>query len=150
MKRKIAVEVICFLLAVLFSYAAANKLVDYQKFEVQIGLSPLLTGFRGVIPWIVISIEFVVSILLMIPRFRLYALFGAFCLMTIFTAYIVAILEYSSFVPCSCGGVLERLSWRDHLVFNIAFGVLGLVGIILQAAIDSKRGVNDAIQAQSV
>jgi len=139
MKRKIAIEIICFLFVILFTYAAANKLVDYQKFQVQIGLSPLLTGFGGFIPWMVIGVEFITSIFLLIPRFRLYALFGAFSLMTMFTAYIVAILEFSSFVPCSCGGVLEKLGWTEHLIFNAAFVLLGLVGIVLQASISQNE-----------
>lgn len=121
MKPKIALEIISFLLVLLFTYAAANKLIDYQKFTVQIGLSPLLTGFSGFIPWMVITIEFIISFLLLLPRFRLVALFASFGLMTMFTAYIVAILKFSSFVPCSCGGVLEKLGWTEHLIFNSCF-----------------------------
>lgn len=142
MKKNIIVECICFLLVILFTYAAANKLIDYQKFTVQIGLSPLLTGFRGFIPWMLIGIEFTISIFLLIPRFRLYALFASFSLMTMFTAYIVAILKFSSFVPCSCGGVLERLGWTEHLIFNACFVVLSLVGIVIQADVGHQREEN--------
>lgn len=133
MKRKVAVEVISFLFVVLFTYAAANKLVDYQKFAVQIGLSPLLTSFGDYIPWMVISIEFIISFFLLVPHYRIYALFAAFSLMTMFTAYIASILKYSSFVPCSCGGVLETLGWTEHLIFDACFVVLAVTGIILQA-----------------
>lgn len=132
MKRKIVLEIICFLLVILFTYAAANKLVDYQKFTVQIGLSPLLTGLAGFVPWMVISVELIISVLLLIPRYRLYALFAAFSLMTMFTAYIMAILNFSSFVPCSCGGVLEKLGWTEHLVFNSVFVLLSVIGIVIQ------------------
>lgn len=148
MKKNIIVECICFLLVILFTYAAANKLIDYQKFTVQIGLSPLLTGFRGFIPWMLIGIEFTISIFLLIPRFRLYALFASFSLMTMFTAYIVAILKFSSFVPCSCGGVLERLGWTEHLIFNACFVVLSLVGIIIQADVGHQRQEN-AVSTQN-
>lgn len=149
MKRKVAVEVISFLFVVLFTYAAANKLVDYQKFSVQIGLSPLLTGFQNFIPWMVISIELLVSALLLFPRYRLYALFASFSLMTMFTAYIVAILKFSNFVPCSCGGVLEKLGWTEHLIFNSAFVLLGLTGIILQARISMENQTRTNVQAQN-
>ena len=148
MKRKIALEIICFLFVLLFTYAAANKLIDYQKFRVQIGLSPLLTGFGSFIPWMVIGAEFIVSIFLLIPRFRLHALFASFSLMTVFTAYIVAILEFSSFVPCSCGGVLEKLGWTEHLIFNSAFVALALVGIILQATLDKKADAQTDISTK--
>jgi hypothetical protein len=105
--------------------------MDYQKFSVQIGQSPLLTGFGGSIPWLVISAEILISILLIIPRVRLIALFGCFILMTMFTAYIVAILNFSPYVPCSCGGILEKLGWTEHLIFNCGFIALALLGVIL-------------------
>src|SRR5690606_12191987 len=38
---------------------------------------------------------------------------------------------YSDFIPCSCGGVLEKMGWTEHLVFNISFIVLAFVGILL-------------------
>lgn len=131
MKRKIILEVICFLFVLLFLYAAFTKLLDYQKFTVQVGQSPLLTGFGDTIPWLVISLEILVAGLLMFPRTRLVALFASFSLMTMFTAYIVAILNFSPYVPCSCGGVLEKLGWTEHLIFNGLFMVLGVIGIFL-------------------
>ena len=133
MKRRIAIEIICFLFILLFVYAAANKILDYQKFKIQIGQSPLLTGFGEFLPALVISVELGVSALLAIPRFRIAGLFAAFSLMTMFTAYIVAILNFSSYIPCSCGGVLEHLGWTEHLYFNAAFVILGLAGVILQS-----------------
>lgn len=135
MKRKIILEVICFLFVLLFLYAALTKLLDYQKFTVQVGQSPLLTGFGGTIPWLVISLEILVAGMLMFPHTRLVALFASFSLMTMFTAYIVAILNFSPYVPCSCGGVLEKLGWSEHLIFNGVFVVLSAVGISLHAYI---------------
>jgi len=133
MRRRIAIEVISFLFVLLFLYAALNKLIDYQKFKIQVGQSPLLTGFGDTVPWMVIGVEVIVSVLLIIPKFRLTGFFASFSLMTMFTAYIVAILYFSPYVPCSCGGVLEKLGWTEHLVFNSVFVVLGLTGIVLQA-----------------
>ena len=49
--------------------------------------------------------------------------------MVMFTAYIYLILNYSDFIPCSCGGVLEDLSWTQHLIFNIVFIFLAGVAI---------------------
>jgi hypothetical protein len=131
MRKALAIEIICFLFIVLFLYAAVSKLMDYQKFTVQIGQSPLLTGFGDTIPWMVITAEMLISIMLMFPKVRLIALFGCFNLMTMFTVYIIAIINFSPYVPCSCGGILEKLGWRDHLIFNFFFMVLAVVGIVL-------------------
>lgn len=53
--------------------------------------------------------------------------------MTMFTTYIYVILNYSSFTPCSCGGVLEKMSWTEHLLFNIVFILLSGLAIIVQS-----------------
>lgn len=133
MKRQVVIEIICLLLILLFVYAAVAKLLDFERFKLQVGQSPLLTGFGDYIPWMVIGVEIIVAISLMTPRIRLVGFFGAFSLMTMFTAYIFAILNFSPYVPCSCGGVLEKLGWQDHLVFNLVFVILSLTGITLQA-----------------
>jgi len=133
-KRKIIIEIICFLFILLFVYAAANKIVDYQKFKIQIGQSPLLTGFGDFLPAVVIVTELGVSILLVMPRFRQIGFFAAFSLMTMFTAYVITILNFSPYIPCSCGGVLEKLGWTEHLYFNMAFVGLAFIGIILEEA----------------
>lgn len=136
MKRKNTIEIISFLFVLLFTYAAFVKLFDYQKFTIQVGQSPLLAGFGGVVPWAVIGSELIVSFLFAFPRLRMMALFGALMLMTMFTVYIIAILNFSPYVPCSCGGILEWLGWREHLFFNTAFILLALVGIVLQAKLN--------------
>ena len=130
MARRVIIEIICLLYILLFVYASASKILDYEKFTIQIGQSPLLTGFGSTVPWLVISIEFVTALMLVVQSLRLMALFVAFSLMVMFTAYIYAILHFSPYVPCSCGGVLEKLGWSEHLVFNMIFVVLGLVGIL--------------------
>lgn len=142
MKKTVIIEVICFLFIVLFMYAAIIKLLDYEKFKAQIGQSPLLTAFSGWVVWVVPMIEIVLALLLMTQRFRLMALYGAFNLMIIFTAYIVAILQFSEYVPCSCGGVLTRLGWTEHLIFNMFFVLLGLMGIILVSKQNTKEIVS--------
>jgi hypothetical protein len=53
--------------------------------------------------------------------------------MILFTTYIVIILNFSSFVPCSCGGILEKLGWTAHLIFNVVFIVLGIAAILLKS-----------------
>jgi uncharacterized membrane protein YphA (DoxX/SURF4 family) len=131
MKKQIIIEIISLLLIILFVYSAVNKLMDVEKFQVQIGKSPLLTHISWLVAWCVPFIEIVISILLAIPRFRLTGLFGAFSLMTIFTTYIIIILNFSDHVPCACGGVLEKLGWTEHLIFNIVFMALSLTATIL-------------------
>ena len=131
--KKVALEIICFLFILLFTYAAVTKLMDYQKFTVQIGQSPLLTDFAGVLAWAVPGVELLIAGMLAITRLRLIGLYAAFSLMVMFTAYIIAILQFSDSIPCSCGGVLEAMGWTEHLIFNIGFVLLGFTGIVLHS-----------------
>src|SRR5690606_38662744 len=109
-------------------------LVDYETFENQLGQSPLLSAFAGwVAPGVIVS-ELLVALLLLFERTRLIGLFGFYFLMVLFTTYIIIILNFTDFIPCSCGGVLEQLGWTEHLLFNFGFMGLGVVGVFIQGS----------------
>ena len=123
--------VVSLLFILLFAYAAVSKLVDYENFRVQLGQSPLLTAFAHWVAWAVPTVELIIAGMLIFPRLRLLGLYGCFTLMVMFTAYIVIILNFTDFIPCSCGGVLEDLGWTEHLIFNIVFVALAATAILL-------------------
>lgn len=126
-------DIICLLYILLFVYAAVSKLLDFEDFRVQLGQSPLLSAFAGLISWIVPVLELFIALLIVFKRWRLIGLFAAFSLMVMFTAYIYIILNYSSSVPCSCGGILEKMGWKEHFFFNAVFMVLAAAGILISA-----------------
>ncbi|HWJ91892.1 MAG TPA: MauE/DoxX family redox-associated membrane protein [Flavisolibacter sp.] len=128
---KMIVYAVASLLILLFVYAAVSKLLDYQKFRVQLGQSPLLTNFAFVLAWFVPALEIIIAVLLATDRYRLTALYASFSLMVVFSAYIFFITRFASHVPCSCGGVLEKMSWDQHLIFNIVFVVMAAVAILV-------------------
>jgi len=138
MRRSIAiihtiVSAICFLYVLLFVYAAAAKLLDFENFRVQLAQSPLLSAFAAVVAWAVPISELLIVALLVIPKFRLAGLYLSFFLMVSFTAYIYIILNYSSFIPCSCGGILEKMTWQEHLIFNLIFVLLAAAAIVMES-----------------
>src|ERR1700681_2409945 len=81
--------------------------------------------------WVVPAIEIVISLLLSIPGLQLLGLYASFSLMTMFSAYIVSIIKFSEYISCSCGGVLQKMSWSTHLWFNIIFVILACFAILL-------------------
>jgi uncharacterized membrane protein YphA (DoxX/SURF4 family) len=131
MKKSFLTDIIAALFIFLFIYAAFSKLSDFQQFRVQLGQSPMLTLFAGTVAWCVPAIEILVSLLLFLDSTRLLGLFGSLGLMSMFSVYIFIITRYSKYVPCSCGGILQKMTWNQHLVFNIAFMLLALTGILL-------------------
>lgn len=135
MIKKISIEIICFLLILLFIYAAVSKLLDYDTFRVQLSKSPFITQFAPVIAWALPIGEILVGLALTFKRTRLLGLYASLFLMTMFTAYIYAMLHYSYYIPCSCGGILSKMGWNTHLWFNGGFVVLSIIGIFVQTSL---------------
>ncbi|AUP78279.1 MauE/DoxX family redox-associated membrane protein [Flavivirga eckloniae] len=129
--KNVLIEVICLLYIFLFVYAALSKLVVFDEFKIQIGQSTMLTSFAGIVAWIIPCLEILIALLLLIPRFRLLGMYAAFNLMVMFSVYIFVILNFSDDIPCSCGGVIEKLGWTEHLIFNIVFVILASIGIYI-------------------
>lgn len=131
--KSVFIEGVVFLYVLLFVYAAVSKLLDFENFRLQLGQSPLLSAFALWVSWLVPLIELAIAVLLLIPKFRKTGLKAALSLMVMFTAYIFIILHYSSFVPCSCGGILEKMSWRVHEIFNLVFIILATAAIFVSS-----------------
>jgi uncharacterized membrane protein YphA (DoxX/SURF4 family) len=131
MARKILLEIIRFLLIFLFVYASVIKLIDYHKFVVQVGLSPLLPSPLHTVAWVIPVSELLIAIALLLPSLLKTGLYASLVVMMLFTLYIIGIFTVADHVPCSCGGILENLSWTEHLIFNIGFVLLILWGLRL-------------------
>lgn len=130
--RRFAIFIISLMYILLFVYAAVSKLLDFENFQVQLGQSTLVGFLAGFVSYTVIIAELAIASLLVFPITRRFALYLGYTLMVLFTLYIYFILHYSSNIPCSCGGVIEKLTWDQHLLFNLAFVVLGGTALLLQ------------------
>jgi uncharacterized membrane protein YphA (DoxX/SURF4 family) len=137
-KKIIVVEIISALFVILFVYTGLNKLLDYETFKFQMGRSPYLQNVSGFVAATLPAGELLVVVALILPRTRLAGLYASFFLMCLFTGYITIMLIFSYYLPCSCGGILQALSWRQHLVFNSLFTLLAVVGVLLQNQIRAR------------
>ena len=131
--RKYFVQIVSALLAFLFIYAAFSKAIEFEAFQVQLAQSPLLSAYAGFISYAVLIVEVLVAVLLLFPKTNRQGLYGSVGLMTAFTFYIYLILLFSDFIPCSCGGILEKMGWGEHLIFNIFFLLLAVVALYVHA-----------------
>lgn len=129
--KNVYVLVVSYLFILLFVYAAVSKGIDFENFKVQLGQSPLLNAYAGILVWMVPISEIIIALLLAINPLRKIGLFASMSLMSMFTVYIYLILNFSSYIPCSCGGILEKLDWNEHLYFNLAFVFFALVALVL-------------------
>lgn len=132
MKRNTILEIISAILVFLFIYTAVSKLLDFDKFKYQLSQSPFIGSISWLVVWIIPLAELLISLSLLIRRTRPAALHFSFFIMLLFTGYIFIMLRYSPYLPCSCGGVLSAMSWKQHFIFNLIFTGLSLAGILIQ------------------
>ncbi|MHC5202134.1 MauE/DoxX family redox-associated membrane protein [Myroides sp. LJL119] len=125
------IQFVSYFLVVLFVYASVSKLIVFSEFQIQLTQSPLLSAYAKLISYLVIITELILAVILASKKTRLLGLYLSYGLMLAFSLYIYLILNYSDFVPCSCGGVLENLGWNEHLWFNIIVSCLTIVAAYL-------------------
>ena len=130
MKYSIISQIIVFLLILLFVYTATSKLLDFGQFKVQMYNQTLPHVGVIILIWTLPPFEILTALLLLFQKTRLEGLYLSIFLMVLFTGYIILILlGYFGRVPCSCGGVIKTLGWKNHLLFNLFFLMLSFLGI---------------------
>lgn len=134
-----------YLLIFLFTYTGISKLIDHATFEVALWQSPLTKDYRIIISWLVPVIELITVVLLFLEKYRLMGFFLSLILMTIFTGYITYMILFIPNLPCSCGGILKELSWRNHLLLN---GFI-IASTIISIITFNKQKIFIAINRQS-
>jgi len=133
------VLVIRLLAIFLFSYTAYAKLVDHERFFNGLANVQLIRGMADYIAWLVPLAEIVVAVLLLLPataRWGLYAFAG---LLVLFSGYIISALMWEKTLPCHCGGVIEEMSWTQHLLFNLFFIGLGAIALRLNKQLSKLK-----------
>ena len=124
--------IIRFICLFLFLYTAYAKLVDHERFLKGLSNVHIIIGFGPFISWFVPISEIITSLLLLFPKSARWGLYTFTGLMILFTGYIGSALIWETSLPCHCGGVIEKLSWIQHLWFNLAFIAIAAVGIWLK------------------
>ncbi len=127
------VEFTSYFFILLFCYASISKIMDFENFQIQIAQSPLLSAYAVFITYGILILELLVCFLLISERTRYIGLYGSYILMVLFSIYIYLILNYSEFIPCSCGGILEKMDWNTHLIFNLVCILAAVIAIIFYA-----------------
>jgi putative oxidoreductase len=132
-KRQVMIECISALLILLFLYASLSKFLDFKTFTGEMNNQPLPNSWTPFLVWFIPCTEIAISVALLFEYTRLLGLYASLVLMGLFTVYtVIILLHFFSYVPCSCGGVIKRLTWGQHLVFNLFFVALSVYGITLQ------------------
>lgn len=144
--RSMITEGIALFFVCLLLYTGINKLLDQNMFIEQLSLNPLMYPIAERVAWMLPVSEFIIAIILFLPRTRKLGLVAALLMMIGFTAYVIYIISYNETLPCSCGGMLDFLSWPQHLVFNSVCIAL----LILVLRWSGKRKESDCVHQQKL
>lgn len=133
MKREIIVDSCVALLVLLFSYTAISKSLDYHRFVFQMKQAPvplvkMIAPFLG---WILSLAEGLVVLALLLIRYRLKGLYAALILLLVFEIYITGMLLSGLDLPCTCGGIISKLSWKQHLIFNALLIIITIIPLVI-------------------
>lgn len=123
-------ELICLILSALFAYTGLSKWLDWHGTKAALYNQVFPIWMADVILYGLPPLEVMVSMMLLVSRWRSWGLWLSVILMTLFTGYISLVLTgVFGRVPCSCGGVLNSLVWWEHLGFNLVVLVMGVWGV---------------------
>ncbi|MEH6659588.1 MauE/DoxX family redox-associated membrane protein [Leeuwenhoekiella marinoflava] len=117
-KHVISQGVISFFI-LLWVYAATAKLLEFDQFKVQLSQVSFLKPMAGLLVYIIPLVEYSLAALLLVSRTRRLGLMSSAILMSVFTVYIAGMISFNPELPCSCGGIINELTWQQHLVFNL-------------------------------
>ncbi len=134
-KGAIAADVCAFLLIFLFAYTGLSKLTFHDSFHLQLSKMQLIGNVAGFLSYALPLFEIALALILLFPFTRMYGFYLSALLITLFTLYLLWMVNNQVKLPCSCGGVISKLSWQQHIVFNLFFILISLVGIRFQKRI---------------
>jgi putative oxidoreductase len=125
--------IITAIIAALFFYAAYNKLMDYDKSSHEMHNQVFPSFVASILTWLIPTLEIILMFGLLFPNTRMQALRASLILLIIFTIYIAIVMTgIFGRIPCSCGGILEDMSYGIHLIFNLFFIAIAISGLLIE------------------
>lgn len=129
--KNVYIETVSYLFILLFLYTGGMKLISRFDFYLALKASPLMYHFAGLISWAIPILELAIVACLITPKLKRVGLYLSFVFMALFTLYV----GYNAFFlthkerPCTCGGIIQEMSWNQHVAFNSVFTVLAMLAI---------------------
>ena len=136
MNKNSFINVSKILLIIMFAYAGIFKIADTQLFASQMSESPLIPKF--IIPFLSVGLpvfELILAFSLTFEKYNSISLMLSFVTMLFFSLYLIMLVSLYEKVPCACGGILGKLGYTEHIIFNLFFLTISGISLYLH---DSK------------
>lgn len=125
MKRYIVLfDVARLFLIMLFTYTGISKLWGHQLFLDQLLHNHFMQNWAGFISIFIPVIEIITVLALLFSKTLIIGWWASTILISLFSIYISMMLLLAPQLPCSCGGIIAALSWKQHLLVNITLAIL--------------------------
>ncbi len=117
--------------AFLYMYTGWAKLMNLSTFIRGNSKIPHLGQYAKLIGYGIPTLEIVLAILLVVPVYwiKRTALWTSTLLMGTFTIYLCLMVQFVEKKLCHCGGVIESMGWKTHIVFNIIWMIAGIFAL---------------------
>ena len=125
-------ELAAAMLIFIFLYTSISKIANWQLFLDSLKHFPLLRTIPFIVACGVVWAELSAVLLLLLPKFRWIGLYFSLLLLILFTLYIGFMMLFASELPCSCGGIIQQLTWKQHLLLNLSLIVIAAAGIAFE------------------
>lgn len=125
MKKNTIVEVIAALLLVFYVHSVVNIYIQFN------GLRSVLsfyTPYALHLTWVILLTEFLIALLLFIPRTRLIGLLMS----SLFSLVIIVTIFWSPHNPHDFGGVLNGISEKQKLYLATLLFILGITAFSIK------------------
>lgn len=134
--QKVSDILVAPLILILF-YTAAMKFIDHGSFESNLHQSPwtLIANNRFWFSWALPIVEIITTFCLIISRYRLIGFVLSTLLFAAFTSYLSYFILQKIHLPCSCGGIIAYLNWRQHVLLNSILLIISIWGILVEKKI---------------
>lgn len=122
-KKNAAVEVISALLLVFYLHSVISNYVQLQSLK---NMLAFYTVHTTPVAWAIVLIEFVIALLLFIPRTK-----GAGLLLSsLFVITIAVVIFRSPHFPHDFGGLLNNIGDKQKLILGIVMLVTGVIALL--------------------
>jgi hypothetical protein len=130
-KQTVIFTITCLFIC-MWIYAAVAKWGKFDVFVVQMNKQPLPAFMAPLLIWALPPFEIAIALLLFIDKTRRLGLWLSAILMTSFSIYVALLTaDLLGKVPCACAGIFQKMSWENHLLFNIGFTALAFIALWL-------------------
>jgi hypothetical protein len=116
--KKISIEIIYLFLIAFFCYTASNKIMNLNSFRTNLLKTSIFSEENAnLFSVLVIVLEFIVVLVLFFNKKIGFLVFSI--TISIFTFYISYLKHNGLYEVCGCGGILNGLSYYNHLSINV-------------------------------